>query len=244
MSDGKKKFYFETRKSLQAISLLSIFTMIIMFQNCSVISPGRDDGSLSASSKSDDAALLERKAMSILSGRCVSCHNPQIAEGGIENITDINYLLYYRLVIPGQPEISDLISVIKEGTMPPGQPLRNDELEALNQWILSGLVDESGGVGLPGGGGVLEARYSSIQTRIFNIRCVSCHSGANPPDGINLTAYAGARAVVTPGNAANSRLMLALRRPGADFMPRNGTRLSAEELTRMDEWINGGALDN
>ena len=198
--------------------------MVFLFQNCSVVNPGADGRSASDLSLASSIALTSA-AMKVLNTKCVGCHNSNIAEGNISGITDLNYLLYYRLVIPGQPDISDLIRVIKDGSMPPSGPLSVEEIEAVSKWVLSGLID-GGGVILPGGGAPLEAKFSILQTRIFNNRCVSCHRPGATAGGVNMSTYAGV-------SAALARIVPAVRRPGANFMPAGGTRLTVEEDARQ-----------
>lgn len=217
---------------------MSALTLSVMFQNCSAVSPSRnnyDESSVSQSSQ------LTSKAMSIIAAKCAHCHNPENAQGGITEIMNINYLLYYRLVIPGQPDISDVVRVIREGSMPPdNNPVSVDELDSLSKWIQSGIVDESGGVILPGGSAPLQATFASLNSRIFSPRCTGCHNATTARGGVNLSTYAGIRAVAIDG-----RLYSSVTRPGADFMPQNGVRLTAtEELPRLNEWIMAGALNN
>lgn len=218
---------------LALVSLLSLLT-ITSFQNCSAINaPNGLDQSASNVSESE---LMGQQAMEILSRRCESCHNPDNAKGDITDIMDINYLLYYRLVIPGQPEISDLIRVVKEGSMPPNGSLSNEELSLLTNWIQNGLVDNGKGVTLPDASVPLQAKYGSLQVSLFNVKCVSCHNPANLSGNTDLSVYNGVKAAV---NA--NRLIASIERPGANFMPRNGARLSADEIAKLKEWIANGA---
>lgn len=234
-----------TKRKMWMVGILSAsLVLMVSFQNCSAVRSANGDTKMAKSLSEQD--LLGKQAMEILSAKCLTCHNPDNAKGGISDITDLNSLLYYRLVIPGQPEISDIIRVIKEGSMPPSGGISNTELSALNTWILDGLLDDSGNVTLPPSSNVLEAKYSSIKIRIFNTKCVGCHSGANPPKGVDLTTYAATTtaSIAIAGNANGSRVVQSVERPGADFMPRNGSRLTAEEIKAIRDWITAGAMNN
>lgn len=234
MDFNKLKKRINTKRKMQFLGVLTSFVLIISFQNCSAInSPNSEESLASGLSESD---LLGQKAMDVLSRRCESCHNPDNAKGDISNIMDLNYLLFYRLVIPGQPEISDIIRVIKEGSMPPSGGISNAELSALSEWIQNGLVDNGTGVTLPGGTGQIEPKFSSLQTRLFNTKCVSCHNPANQQGGTDLSTFAGVKASV---NA--NRLVASVERAGANYMPRNGARLSTDEINAMKQWIANGA---
>lgn len=225
---------FSAKLKMQIFTVLSSAVLIISFQNCSAINSPNSQESLSTGMSQSD--VLGQKALDVISRRCERCHNPENAKGDISNIMDLNYLLYYRLVIPGQPEISDIIRVIKEGSMPPSGGLTNAELNDLSEWIQNGLVDNGSGVTLPGGSGQIEAKFSSLQTRLFNTKCVGCHNPGNISGNTDLSTYAGVKAAV---NA--NRLVAAVERTGANFMPRNGSRLSTEEINAMKQWIANGA---
>lgn len=229
-----KKLNLGGKLRMQLFAILSSLVLIISFQNCSAINAPNSQESLSSGLSESD--VLGQKAMDVLSRRCESCHNPENFKGNITNIMDLNYLLYYRLVIPGQPEISDIIRVIKDGSMPPSGGVTNAELSALSEWIQNGLVDNGSGVTLPGGSGQIEAKFSSIQTRLLNTKCVGCHNPGNLSGNTDLSTYAG---VKTSVNA--NRLVASVERTGANFMPRNGSRLSADEINAMKQWIANGA---
>lgn len=228
-------------KIVPMFSLALILFLTLMFQNCSMVSPPNSssaDGSFSAS------AIYEQQALSILGAKCSGCHNQNIASGGISNITDVNYLLFYRLVIPGQPEISDIVRVIKDGSMPPSGPLSNADLEAISQWILKGFNDTTG-VTVPGGGSsVLLEQYSSLATKIFTPKCVGCHNANTRDGGVDLSSYNAVRNEVIPGNPAGSNLIMAVERTGNNYMPQGGARLSADEISKMKLWIQNGAANN
>lgn len=217
--------------------------LVFSFQNCSAVGQATDSKSSKLSSEND---ILGAEALEILSAKCLSCHNPDKPAGGISDITDLNFLLYYRLVIPGQPEISDVIRVIKDGSMPPGGGVSTDDLAILNRWILEGLIDDSGNVAIPDGSATLEPRYSSIKTRIINTKCLSCHSGGNLAGGVDLSTYAAtvANNIARAGNPNGSRLVTSMERTGNDFMPRNGARIPTSDIAIVRQWIQDGAQNN
>lgn len=216
--------------------LLGTLSLSVMFQNCAMTSSG-DDPEFEALTQS---SILASKSISILTAKCLRCHNPQNAQGGISNITDVNYLLYYRFVIPGQPDISDIVRVIREGSMPPdGNPVTVQELDSLSKWIQSGLVDEAGGVIIPGGSAPLQPTFASLNSRVISPKCTGCHNNTLARGGVDLSTYNGVRAA-----AMNGDLYASVTRPGANFMPQGGARLTAEELTRLNEWITAGAPNN
>jgi hypothetical protein len=104
------------------------------------------------------------------------------------------------------------------------------------------------GNGGNGGGGV---DYASQIQPIFDDRCISCHSGANPIAGLNLSSYTALinsassnSPVVLPNDAQNSYLVKTLEdRDGAPFMPQGGTQLPASQIALIRQWIDEGALE-
>ena len=76
---------------------------------------------------------------------------------------------------------------------------------------------------------------------LFQARCVSCHSGPNASDGLDLSTYAGAMKgatdgpVIVAGNSANSKLFQ-VQNSGGHF-----ATFSADELAFIKAWIDAGA---
>ncbi len=84
------------------------------------------------------------------------------------------------------------------------------------------------------------ALFNYVNTNIIVPNCVRCHGGIMVAAGVNLNSYAGVLAVVTAGNAATSKLYLAVN---SGSMPPAGP-LSALQITAIQNWINAGALNN
>jgi hypothetical protein len=119
-------------------------------------------------------------------------------------------------------------------------------------------IDDGG----DGGDGNGQATLTSLQNDFFTPTCArsGCHSTASAQAGLILSAgqsfgnlvnvpssqNAGFNRV-TPGDAETSYLIKKLRGDSdisGERMPRGGPFLSAEELDRFVDWINGGAQDN
>ena len=140
----------------------------------------------------------------------------------------------------------------------------------------SGVVD-SAGIGLDGDGDgdpggrfemafevqqpEVEATLTKIQAEIFTPTCATagCHSGANPPDGMNLEAGLAYSNIVNvqsvqmpgleriePGNPDDSYLVRKIQGTGivASRMPLGGPALSQEAIDLVRQWVLEGALDN
>lgn len=82
---------------------------------------------------------------------------------------------------------------------------------------------------------------------ILNSRCASCHGLERTSGDFDLTTYdllmAGGEEglAVLPGDAASSPLVT-LSESGN--MPKNGPKLTPDQLQVMKDWVNQGALNN
>ncbi len=82
---------------------------------------------------------------------------------------------------------------------------------------------------------------------IFNNSCNKCHGVEQIKEGLDMRTYNTLMAgsfngtVVTPGNAADSFLV---RQLVEGEMPKRGTKLTAEQIQLITDWINAGALNN
>ena len=217
--------------------LLTTITLI-GFQNCS--QQGFDVASSPESVQVQN--VLETRAKAVLENRCASCHNSQNPQGGIDYITDTASLLYYRLVVPNDPGSSILFQTIQSGEMPPDRPLSQSEVDAINQWITSGLTGVDVGAPQPSQpppSNTLEARFSSIQSRVFAVKCASCHMNGQALGGVSLSTYNSTRGLLTPG-APNSSILYTSLLPGGKM----ANRASASEMAVIRDWITAGAPNN
>jgi mono/diheme cytochrome c family protein len=106
----------------------------------------------------------------------------------------------------------------------------------------------------------LSPTLASIQANIFTPVCIQCHTGASAPLGLVLTegvAWSNLVNVtsvqdptmnrVNPGSAESSYLVWKVEgRPGigGSQMPRGLAPLSAEEISAIRSWVDGGAAAN
>jgi len=111
------------------------------------------------------------------------------------------------------------------------------------------------------GGGQLAARppvsAAALQST-WSSRCAGCHGAAAAPAGVDLSTVSGALATlkdvpssssslrrVLPGDHSKSYLLRKLLQQGGMRglpMPPDGGPLSAEELRRVADWVDSGAL--
>lgn len=217
-------------------------TILLTYQNCAFVGPQQSLSSSSSASILSKQALLEAKAMGILRTSCAGCHNASSPGGGIDYMMDINALKYYRLVIPGEPQLSELYDSIATGRMPKSSTLTQDQIKAIYDWIFEGMSGTAVPVNAPpASSATLVAKYSSISAKILVPKCLGCHGSANPAGGYSVATYNGVMALVQPGNAAASGLYDSTLK---NRMPKNGVPLSSQELTAISDWILSGALQN
>lgn len=67
-----------------------------------------------------------------------------------------------------------------------------------------------------------------------------CHAGAAPAGGIDLSRYADVRAAALNGKLSG----VVNHKTGFSPMPKNGTKLPACTIEKIDAWITKGALNN
>ena len=78
-------------------------------------------------------------------------------------------------------------------------------------------------------------------------RCVKCHSGEFPSEGLNLESYESLMSgsqnglVIIAGDSINSLLFQKIE---SGEMPKRGSNLSTEQIELIRQWINEGALNN
>ncbi|MGE0631913.1 MAG: c-type cytochrome domain-containing protein [Pseudobdellovibrionaceae bacterium] len=225
-----KLYFFKKRVFLLATAAV----MTVFFQNCS--SPKRSGGS----SNAPTVNVLEDKAIAILNKRCVSCHNAESSSANIGSLSDLESMLYYRLVVPGEPQLSDLYTVIQKGTMPPTGSLTADEAIIIYDWINEGINPEEN-IGVPPTPcGPNDNRLSCLRGSIFGPRCATCHMNGNSQGGVSLDSYTAVMNLVIAGNSAGSALYQAVN---SNSMPPNGP-LAAQEKALIKSWIDSGAPNN
>jgi hypothetical protein len=91
--------------------------------------------------------------------------------------------------------------------------------------------------------------YTEV-AKVFDLRCVSCHSGSRPPDGLRLDTYkdvmAGGKAgpVIVPGKPAESKLLKHIRGDLKPRMPNNGPPwLTDVQVDLIQRWIAAGSSE-
>ena len=98
--------------------------------------------------------------------------------------------------------------------------------------------------------------FTEVQNNVFQPYCVSCHSGAQPQGGldlsadaahiklVNATAVNSALLLVKPGQPDSSYLMKRLRAVDGETPMPPSAKLEQRLIGLVDLWIANGALDD
>ena len=75
---------------------------------------------------------------------------------------------------------------------------------------------------------------------ILEAKCIACHSGLAPTNGLDYEKYSDVALVANDG-----RLVGAINHsPGFEPMPRFAPKLPACDIKKIEKWVNDGALNN
>lgn len=79
----------------------------------------------------------EQQVLGIFQAHCANCHTPPLNNGGIKDIMDINGLIAYGWIYPGDPTNSKIFIEIQANRMPKGgAPLSLSDRETIRSWLL------------------------------------------------------------------------------------------------------------
>ena len=82
--------------------------------------------------------------------------------------------------------------------------------------------------------------YTEDVLPILERNCLSCHNNASQQGGVNLEGYQALKSWVDNGAFLGSIKW----EPGFSGMPQGGPPLPDCDLSKIEAWINQGALDN
>ena len=170
---------------------------------------------------------------------CTGCHGVGLQSGGLD-------LSSYAAavagggrgagVVPGDAAAS-VIVLVQEAGGHPGQ-LSADELALVREWIDGGAAESDGGDTSPVAAGTT---WNADIAGFFDPACTGCHGATLQSGGLDLSSYAGAvvgggrGAGIVPGDSAGSVIVQILDAGG------HPAGLSAQDLSRLKEWIDAGA---
>ena len=209
-------------------------------------------GSLSSVPAAESVDFV-RDIQPFLRAQCLRCHNAQARKGELDLSTPAGIRRGGEsgpVVVPGKPLQSRLLTVLRDGEMPPEGDNRPtaDEIDRIRQWIVGGapLGDRSDA---PSG------RMNQHDVLpIFHLRCVTCHGRQRQEGGLDLRSKAsmlkGGKSgpALVPGDADASLLVVKIRdqqMPPRDKLAAYSVKpVEATELARLVQWIDQGTPES
>ncbi len=223
--------------AIRKILPISFFMVVltVSFQNCAKKGP-----SLGGDEATSEQQIAQSKTVEILSTRCSDCHSGSAAysnaPAGADPITDISnvdYLVRSRLVIPGEPDLSPLFQAIQNAEMPPGQPLSLAEVNTIKNWITDyNKQTTPTGTGLPAPT-PLAATFTSLRVNVLLPKCNGCHINRV----VKIDNLANVMAAITNNNLRG-------RVNNNTMPPPNAPALSPMEKNLLLQWIDAGTPNN
>lgn len=200
-------------------------------------------------------------ATKILDRRCVSCHKPGNARGGVD-LSSYPALMASNVIVAGNYLASSLYTEVASGSMPKpesGYPRLSDaETAVIAAWIQGG-APERGTVSLPSTPAnppttipppvVERMDYKTLYAEVLQQHCKECHEMPGAEENIDVTDYRNLIAnadwpnLVVPGQPEASEIYKSVK---SGRMPRRRTispELRAEMLMKIEVWIKQGALE-
>lgn len=191
----------------------------------------------------DPQVAYYNEVQDILLTNCAmsGCHDQQTAEDGVI-LNSYNNVMNSDVVRPNNPGNSDLYEVLIEDDpddrMPRDRaPLSQDQIALIAQWIAQGAKNVTcNSVDCA----TENISYDAHIRPLIGQKCGSCHSGNSPSGGVNLSSYAGVKAVADEG-----RLYGAVSHAqGFTPMPYGGQKLADCQVEMIRIWVENGALNN
>jgi hypothetical protein len=167
----------------------------------------------------------------VLTDSCASCHG---GENPAAKLRLDSVAAAAAAVVPGDSAQSKLyqriVTTDRALRMPPaGAPLAPAAVKAIKDWIESGA---------PGA----QVDFAQHVEPVLKKSCFGCHSGGQARAQLRLDVPAGVKRALTPGKAADSRLVHRIEGTGGEQrMPLKGAPLSAAEIATIRSWIDQGA---
>lgn len=190
---------------------------------------------------SADTVYFQNKVLPLLNSSCAmsGCHDAITHKEGI-NLTTYAAFFSSGVVLPGNPANSKLYKVLnKSGSerMPPlpAAAFTQAQKDIVFNWILQGAKNNA-----CNDCDTALFTYSGAIAPIVNTYCKGCHNPSSLGGNIDLSTYAGIKAI-----AANGKLMGSITHTtGFIAMPQSGNKLSDCRIQQIQKWIAAGTLNN
>jgi mono/diheme cytochrome c family protein len=178
---------------------------------------------------------------------CASCHTGRFATAKLRMNTPEEMKaggVSGPLYVPGKPEESQLWLRVTQDTaekpiMPPGEhQLSKAETELIRRWIAEGAVYDAKPI-----------VFAQDVQPILKQACLPCHTGPSAQAKFDMSTPAGlahggvSGAAIVPGKPEESFMIHRVKGPhnGMEQMPPGPTKLTAQQIETLSEWIRQGA---
>lgn len=224
-----------------------LFILLITISSCKheVMLPdgGQSSGILeppgtTGRSCSPDSVYFANTIYPLISSTCAmaGCHDSRTHAEGVD-LTSYNKILQY--VSPGNATSSKLYrEIVKTGSErmppPPMAAWTTDQISKLSKWISQGARNNS-----CDNCDTTDFKYSSAIKPIIYANCQGCHNPVSAGGKLDLSTYAGLKAVGTNGRLYGSVSWT----PGYSKMPA-ALKLPPCEIIRIKKWIDAGCPNN
>jgi serine/threonine-protein kinase len=191
---------------------------------------------------------LATQARDVLKKYCFECHGQNLKRlRGDLNLFDRSHLLDKErgIVVPGKPDASSLWQQVQDGSMPPGQRSKVNDVgkRLLRDWISAGAPVFAEEKATTSDTDVAAERAARVK-EVFRVHCLECHGGARKQAGVAILDHGLLlkKKKVVPGKADESLLFQLVIATDDTVMPPPGQpRLRQDEIDLVRLWISDGA---
>lgn len=176
--------------------------------------------------------------MPIVKAKCISCHSPAEAKGGLDLSTAKSWIkggdsgpLFKQFEPKNSHLMERLTSDDVDLRMPQDMPaLPPEQVKLFRDWIAQGAIFN------------LRTFERDVKP-IFVRRCSTCHQGEHPSADLDLNSLQSVLGVIKLGDPTNSTLIHRLRGyNGLEQMPKGFKALENSEIQIVEDWIAQGAI--
>jgi uncharacterized membrane protein len=182
---------------------------------------------------------FESSVLPIFQSSCAKsgCHDA--ATNNDYNLTTYENIMKKGIVpfSAGSSKLYTVTGLAPDDVMPPppNLALTKAQRDSIAKWINEGAKNT---VKCNCSCDTTQFAFAATINPLISTYCVSCHNPSYPGGGILLNTYPGVQAI-----ALNGKLMASITHTGPFPMPKGG-KLSDCQITQINKWVVGGALNN
>jgi mono/diheme cytochrome c family protein len=246
--------------TLVILSVIASSSFIVHGQE-KILDKASEKAAVPTPSEEDNTQFFTQKVRPVLAQNCYRCHTAEVA-GGLRLDSHAAVLKGGETgpaIVPGDPEKSLLIEAIRQTgdlKMPPkGDKLPDSEIANIVEWVRRGGVWDSAEPAKP-----VVALLTAAQAKgtpgddffenkvrpILATQCGSCHQ-ERAAGGLSLSSReaivkgGNSGPAIVPGDPEKSLLLTAVHQTGSLKMPKGGSKLSADDIEALSDWVKMGA---